>query len=663
VRSPEEITTDWLSDVLGGSSVESFTVEQIGTGQMSDSYRVNLAYRAGTTLDPSTPASVVVKLVAADETSRATGAALGLYEREVRFYAEIAPRIGDPVSPSYRASFEPGDGTFCLVLGDAGPARQGDEITGASRRDAELAVTALADLHAPLLGEDGLADTPWLERESPITQPLIKQLFDGFVARYEERIAPQHRFVCERLVESFDGWMAVAAEGPRGLVHGDYRLDNLLFGEAGAPRPVTVVDWQTVAWGSAATDLAYFLGCALTIEDRREWGEELTRRYHEGLGEAAPPLEDVLEGVRRQSFFGIVMAIVSPMLVVRTDRGDDMFVALLARHAQQVLDLDALALLPATAAREPLRPELADEHAHPPGEERLWNESWYFDVADGAREVGAYVRLGLYPNMGRAWYTAVICGPGRPSVAVVDYRAPLPADGALAVRTESLDAGQEPETELERYRVHLTATGEAHDDPAALLRGEPGEPVPVELDLVWETEGSPYQYRMTTRYEIPCRVRGTMTIGEETIAIDAPGQRDHSWGVRDWWGMDWMWSALHLDDGTRTHAVDLRIPGAPPIGAGYTQTPAGEVTELEVVRARETFTSDGLPSGAELALSPGGVAVQIEPVGFGPLRLTDDDGRVAEFPRAWCRVRTTDGRNGIGWMEWNRNQATRSARA
>jgi hypothetical protein len=34
------------------------------------------------------------------------------------------------------------------------------------------------------------------------------------------------------------------------------------------------------------------------------------------------------------------------MLVSRTERGDDMFVASLAGHAQHVLDLDAEALLP-----------------------------------------------------------------------------------------------------------------------------------------------------------------------------------------------------------------------------------------------------------------------------------------------------------------------------
>ncbi len=175
------------------------------------------------------------------------------------------------------------------------------------------------------------------------------------------------------------------------------------------------------------------------------------------------------------------------------------------------------------------------------------------------------------------------------------------------------------------------------------------------LDLVWETDGVPYQYRLATRYEIPCRVRGTVTVGDESFTLDAVGQRDHSWGVRDWWSMDWVWSAGQLDDGTRMHAVDLRLPGAPPIGVGYVQAPGADVVEMETVTATETIGDDGLPRHARLLLHPGGLDVEAEPLGHGPLLLADDDGHVAHFPRAWCRLRAADGRVGVGWMEWNRN--------
>jgi hypothetical protein len=48
-----------------------------------------------------------------------------------------------------------------------------------------------------------------------------------------------------------------------------------------------------------------------------------------------------------------MMAITSPMLVERTERGDEMFMTVLARHAQQVLDSDALALVPTHSGPAP----------------------------------------------------------------------------------------------------------------------------------------------------------------------------------------------------------------------------------------------------------------------------------------------------------------------
>ena len=47
--------------------------------------------------------------------------------------------------------------------------------------------------------------------------------------------------------------------------------------------------------------------------------------------------------------------------------------------------------------------------------------------------------------------------------------------------------------------------------------------------------------------------------------------------------MDWIWSALHLDDGTHLHGVNIRIPGAPAFSIGYVQGADRKVTELQTV--------------------------------------------------------------------------------
>jgi hypothetical protein len=271
--------------------------------------------------------------------------------------------------------------------------------------------------------------------------------------------------------------------------------------------------------------------------------------------------------------------------------------------------------------------------------------------------LGVYVRIGSYPNLGVSWYTAYVCGTDRPSVAVVDFQAPLPSDdGRLAVATERLRAEHVCEIPLERFAVTLAGAGAAHADASAPLRGEAGEPVDVALELVWETAGTPYGYRLATRYEIPCRVTGTIRVGEEIVELRGTGQRDHSWGTRDWWAMDWVWSAAELDDGTRVHGVQLRLPELPAIGIGYVQSAASGVSELDRIDATETVSADGLITHARIALQPAGVELEVEPIAFGPLRLEAPDGRLSLFPRAMCRLRAADGRTGLGWVEWNINQ-------
>lgn len=308
-------------------------------------------------------------------------------------------------------------------------------------------------------------------------------------------------------------------------------------------------------------------------------------------------------------------------------------------------------------AADPLLPGVSDEGPHPPEPIALWNESWYFDFVDPRRDIGGWVRLGLMPNEGVAWITALLCGPRMPTIALVDYQAPLPRNPGR-VRSGTIDLSLEPLEPLRNYRVAIGGRGQAYDDPAAILRGEVGSDVDLALDLTWATAGTPYQYRLTTRYEIPCTVSGSVTFGDSAVALDTvPGQRDHSWGhARDWWSLEWMWSALHLDDGCHLHAVETRIPGMPNVAMGYLQQPGAQLVELESVSAREIFADNGLPVSATISLEPGEVVAAIEVSGHAPVRLVSAAGRISHFARVWVTATTADGRSGVGWVEWNRVQ-------
>jgi hypothetical protein len=98
----------------------------------------------------------------------------------------------------------------------------------------------------------------------------------------------------------------------------------------------------------AASDVSYFLGCSLTVSDRRAHEQELLRAYHRSLeeeGVVGYGLAQLEDDYRLTCFGGLLMEIAASMLVKRTDRGDAMFVTSLQRHAQQAIDIDAEALL------------------------------------------------------------------------------------------------------------------------------------------------------------------------------------------------------------------------------------------------------------------------------------------------------------------------------
>lgn len=297
-------------------------------------------------------------------------------------------------------------------------------------------------------------------------------------------------------------------------------------------------------------------------------------------------------------------------------------------------------------------PRPADEHRHPPGPEPLWNESYYFDFAADDASVGGYVRIGLYPNLGVAWYWGCVVGEGRDLVTVIDHSVPLPSsDRSLEVRTTGLWADHTCETPLEHFSLGLEAFGLRLDDPADVYGRLHGEQVPLGFDLEWETDGEGYAFPdPLDRYEIPCRVHGEILVGQERIELDGHGERDHSWGVRDWWTLAWCWTAGCLDDGTRYQAVTLLTPGFDWC-EGFRQAPGGTPQGIGSFDVTHRPGAEGIP--VEIALDVDGLQLTAEPVGWAPVLLVSPEAREARFPRGMVRLHTTDGRSGAGWIEFN----------
>lgn len=174
---PNDITSDWLSGVLGGD-VEIVGSGRIGDGLVGMNMRYELRGASGM------PERLIAKLPSPDPTSRATGIALRNYEREVKFYRHIAPTVDIRVAQCFHSEWHEADGDFVLLLEDLSPAQQGDQVSGCSAEQSRTAVLELARLHGPRWGDTSLDEIEFLQRRTAADADQLGMLWAMFMPSF-----------------------------------------------------------------------------------------------------------------------------------------------------------------------------------------------------------------------------------------------------------------------------------------------------------------------------------------------------------------------------------------------------------------------------------------------------------------------------------------------
>ena len=306
-----------------------------------------------------------------------------------------------------------------------------------------------------------------------------------------------------------------------------------------------------------------------------------------------------------------------------------------------------------------------DEGRHPPGDEELWGESYYLDFTAAGGEIAGYTRLGVYPNLGVTWWTTAIVGQDRPLVSSIDHHLPLATEPGVsdrrvvAVSSNELSVEYINKDPLRTMSVRGRAPARTLENAFDVYADRAGVPTSLELDLTWRTDGVPYHYDVTTRYEIPCLVTGEIRVDGDVIPIDGQGQRDHS-GASGTGGRS---AGVGRQPGSTT--------GLACIGRHPPARRSGSPSATCSARVRSTGSRGWLskrPSGAEelppraaARVEPGGIRLDIEPRWFAPALLVAPDGRVSRFPRACARF-WSDGRAvGDRLDRWNQPESQPTA--
>jgi hypothetical protein len=343
---PAEVTAAWLSAALC-VVVDDVDVVAVGTGQTGATYRIAVSYGA----DPrGLPETFVIKLPAADDAVRG-GVTLG-YRSEVAFYATVAARMAVPTPRCFYADIVDDGAEFALLLEDMSPAVQGDQIVGCTAEQARLAVTALAGLHGP-----SWCDPAWLNL-SEVAMPMpgnqeganglgdvARLAVDMTLDKIGARIEAVDRETATTAMNLVTPWLMVEP-GRYSLMHGDYRLDNLLF-EPDRTR-VTVVDWQTMGVGLPARDLSYFTATSLLPELRAAIEEQVVDEYHRALlghGVTDYDRDTCWRDYRLGMLQAPLISALGCAFASSTERGNEMIAVMLERGCRAIRELRTLELI------------------------------------------------------------------------------------------------------------------------------------------------------------------------------------------------------------------------------------------------------------------------------------------------------------------------------
>jgi Phosphotransferase enzyme family len=335
---PEEITAAWLSSALG-QEVARLEVTEIVWGTATK-VRMSVELADG----DDGPVALCAK-GGFDERLRGyqTGPA---YVLEARFFGELAPRLELPLPRSWYAGIEPERHQGIVILDDlvARGCSFGEPTEPWSTDLVAAGLDVLARLHAQTSTADAVAGLDWLRIGSMVRDVagvlLSEPHWSSHFAQEGAPVLPVSLQDPQRITAAFERLWEFEDASRHCVTHGDAHVGNTYLEPSGQP---VFIDWQTLCLGPWSYDVAYFIGGALSVADRRAAERDLLLGYLQALRGAGGPAVDPDEAWQayvRHTLHGFLWA-VTPAVMQPLER----VVAMAERYAAAIEDLDVLRVL------------------------------------------------------------------------------------------------------------------------------------------------------------------------------------------------------------------------------------------------------------------------------------------------------------------------------
>jgi hypothetical protein len=310
----DQVTAEWLTETLSekcpGLIVEFASIDRIVAG-CSVKLWVRMAYN-----DVGRHAGLPTVMVVKAGFSRHSPIMLFTYESEMSAYRDVLPRFPIHSPKCYYAGKSPDKGSAAIIIEDLNlrNARFCHATNPLSYRDAAAVLDALAGFHAKTWNHLSLRDHSfeWANRQAEAAAGLASY-FAGLTesdtwARY---IGLPRSWAVSKKFHDRDRFMSAmqrlqvrGASQPQVVLMGDSHLGNLYFEQDGTPG---FLDFQSriAPWSQ---EVAYFMGAALDIADRRAWEKQMLSHYLERLAHyrgAAPSFDDGWRSYCEHLLFGL----------------------------------------------------------------------------------------------------------------------------------------------------------------------------------------------------------------------------------------------------------------------------------------------------------------------------------------------------------------------
>ncbi len=334
----EDLTTDWLSEVLG-YTVHEFTAAPLGEGVgiLGLVTRIKMKSDGG-------PATLIAKFPSPYPDNRVVADAYDMYNREYQFYTQIAPTVPLRAPKCLHAEFNDDNRDFVLLLEDLDGLRVGDQIEGCTAAEAHQIIEGLASLHRNTWQPDHITGIRQHDTEGQregmkggyqVGWPVVLEAFPEHFNDETRRLGalvPEH---VDRLLDQIH-------DGPLVIAHGDVRLDNVFFSDEG----IALVDYQAVCKAAPEHDIAYFVTQSLSDEVRE--AEDWHAVYFECLTREGIEYDKALSYERYRQcalYFLCYAVIIAGTLDMANERGKKLADTLLGNSLRSIEALYAFDLL------------------------------------------------------------------------------------------------------------------------------------------------------------------------------------------------------------------------------------------------------------------------------------------------------------------------------